>query len=114
MLVPQQAADDVADDVTVDIVADADAEPIPPSPTPTTTSPPPPQEDKIAQAIEITKLKQRVRMLEKKNKLKVSGLKKLRKEVDAAKNAKVAKDADVQGRLEESQAYHIDLEHANK
>nr|GEW11716.1 hypothetical protein [Tanacetum cinerariifolium] len=114
MLVPQQAADDVADDVTVDIVADADAEPIPPSPTPTTTSPPPPQEDKIAQAIEITKLKQRVRMLEKKNKLKVSGLKKLRKEVDAAKNAEVAKDADVQGRLEESQAYHIDLEHANK
>nr|GEX04350.1 hypothetical protein [Tanacetum cinerariifolium] len=36
--------------------------------------------------------------------------------VDAAKDAKVAKDADVQGRLEESQAqvYHIDLEHADK
>nr|GEZ19659.1 putative ribonuclease H-like domain-containing protein [Tanacetum cinerariifolium] len=37
-------------------------------------------------------------------------------EVNVAKDAKVAKDADVQGRLEESQAqvYHIDLEHADK
>nr|GEU69217.1 hypothetical protein [Tanacetum cinerariifolium] len=37
-------------------------------------------------------------------------------EVDAAKDAKVADDADVQGRLEESQAqvYHIDLERADK
>nr|GEW29566.1 ribonuclease H-like domain, reverse transcriptase, RNA-dependent DNA polymerase [Tanacetum cinerariifolium] len=48
------------------------------------------EQDKIAQALEITKLKQRVMRLEKKNKLK--------------------------GRLEESQAqvYHIDLEHADK
>nr|GEY96868.1 hypothetical protein [Tanacetum cinerariifolium] len=37
-------------------------------------------------------------------------------EVDAAKDAKVAMDADVQERLEESQAqvYHIYLEHADK
>nr|GEV48504.1 putative reverse transcriptase domain-containing protein [Tanacetum cinerariifolium] len=37
-------------------------------------------------------------------------------EVDAAKDAKVEKNADVRGRLEESQAqvYHIDLEHADK
>nr|GEY80656.1 hypothetical protein [Tanacetum cinerariifolium] len=37
-------------------------------------------------------------------------------EVDAAKDAKVVEDADVHGRLEESQAqvYHIDLEHADK
>nr|GFC45028.1 hypothetical protein [Tanacetum cinerariifolium] len=37
-------------------------------------------------------------------------------EVDTAKDAEVAKDADVQRRLEESQAqvYHIDLEHADK
>nr|GEV55245.1 hypothetical protein [Tanacetum cinerariifolium] len=38
------------------------------------------------------------------------------KEVQVEKNVKVEKDADVQGRLEESQAkvYHIDLEHADK
>nr|GEZ84890.1 hypothetical protein [Tanacetum cinerariifolium] len=38
------------------------------------------------------------------------------KEVDAAKDAEVEKNADVQGRLEESQAqvYHIDLEDADK
>nr|GFD25378.1 hypothetical protein [Tanacetum cinerariifolium] len=35
--------------------------------------------DKIAQDIEITKLKQRVRRLEKKRKLKASGFKRLRK-----------------------------------
>nr|GEZ75251.1 hypothetical protein [Tanacetum cinerariifolium] len=118
------------------------------------------EQDKIAQALEITKLKQRVRRLENKNKLKASGLRRLKKvgtaqriesfantvmddhedaskqggiiakidadkdvtleevnaEVDGAKDAKVAKDTDVQGRLEESQAqvYHIDLEHADK
>nr|GEU58988.1 hypothetical protein [Tanacetum cinerariifolium] len=37
------------------------------------------EQDKIAQALEITKLTQRVRKLEKKRKLKVSGLKRLRK-----------------------------------
>nr|GEV12911.1 hypothetical protein [Tanacetum cinerariifolium] len=57
------------------------------------------EQDKIAQYLEITKLKQRVRRLEKKRKLKVLGFKRLRK-----------------GRLEESQAqvYHLDLEHAQK
>nr|GEZ01385.1 hypothetical protein [Tanacetum cinerariifolium] len=57
------------------------------------------EQDKIFQALEIIKLKQMVRRLEKKNKLKVSGLRRLKK-----------------GRQEESQAqvYHIDLEHANK
>nr|GEW88510.1 hypothetical protein [Tanacetum cinerariifolium] len=79
------------------------------------------EKDKIAQALEITKLKKRVRRLEKRNKVKASGLKRLKKdvileEVDAAKDANVAEDADVQGRLEESQAkvYHIDLEHVDK
>nr|GEW22353.1 putative reverse transcriptase domain-containing protein [Tanacetum cinerariifolium] len=68
------------------------------------------EQDKIAQALKITKLKQRVKRLEKKNKLKVSGLKRLKKggiidlidadedvtleEVDTAEDAKVAKDAD--------------------
>nr|GEW62589.1 hypothetical protein [Tanacetum cinerariifolium] len=87
------------------------------SPTPATT-PPPPQElipstshvaptpppsprqspiDKIAQALEITKQKQRVKKLEKQAKLKASRLTRLKK-----------------GRLEESQAqvYHLDLEDA--
>nr|GEZ48825.1 hypothetical protein [Tanacetum cinerariifolium] len=56
-------------------------------------------DNKIAQAIEITKLKQRVKRLEKKRQFKSSGLKRLRK-----------------GRLAESQAkvYHLDLEHAKK
>nr|GEW06804.1 putative ribonuclease H-like domain-containing protein [Tanacetum cinerariifolium] len=179
MLVPQQAADVVADDVATNDVANADAEPTPPSPTPTTPPPPqqevtsnppssphqspiaqlsspPPQQplhdttismdllntllktyttltrkvkaleqDKIAQAFEITKLKQRVRRLENKNKLKV--LRKVgtaQKDVtleevatEVEKDVEVAKkDIDAQGRLEESQAqvYHIDLEHAKK
>nr|GEX53237.1 hypothetical protein [Tanacetum cinerariifolium] len=87
------------------------------------------EQDKIAQALEITKLKQRVRRLEKNKKLKVLGLKRLKKlkldadedvtleEVDAEKDAKVAKkDADAQWRQEESQSqvYHIDLKHADK
>nr|GEW94782.1 hypothetical protein [Tanacetum cinerariifolium] len=37
------------------------------------------EQDKIDQALEITKLKQRVRRLEKKNKVKASGLKRLKK-----------------------------------
>nr|GEU63178.1 reverse transcriptase [Tanacetum cinerariifolium] len=37
------------------------------------------EQDKIAQALEITKLKQMVKRIEKKNKLKVSGLKRLKK-----------------------------------
>nr|GEU86650.1 hypothetical protein [Tanacetum cinerariifolium] len=37
------------------------------------------KQDKIAQALEITKLKQRVRRLEKRNKVKASGLKRLKK-----------------------------------
>nr|GEZ92837.1 reverse transcriptase domain-containing protein [Tanacetum cinerariifolium] len=89
MLVPQQAAIDVddvvadsvpIDDVAADVPAD-DVKPTPPSPPPTTT--PPPQElpstSQIAQALEIIKLKKKVRKLEKKRKLTVSGLKRLRK-----------------------------------
>nr|GFD27797.1 hypothetical protein [Tanacetum cinerariifolium] len=37
------------------------------------------EQDKVAQALEITKLKQRVRKLERKNKLKVFGLRRLKK-----------------------------------
>nr|GEX76470.1 hypothetical protein [Tanacetum cinerariifolium] len=82
-------ADDVADEVAagvdVDDVPAADVEPTLPSPTPTTQPPLLPPElpstsqnqDKIAQALEIIKLKKWVRKLEKKKKLRVSGLKRL-------------------------------------
>nr|GEY15415.1 hypothetical protein [Tanacetum cinerariifolium] len=76
------------------------------------------EQDKIAQALEITKLKQRVRRLKKKNKLKVSRLRRLKKDVilEEVDTEVAKKDAAVQGRQEESQAqvYHIDLEHADK
>nr|GEV66772.1 hypothetical protein [Tanacetum cinerariifolium] len=107
------------------------------------------EQDKIAQAIKITKLKQRVRRLEKKRQFKSSGLKRLRKvgiaqrvessadtvmhdQEDASKQGEIAEldadedvtlvdaeeniNADVQGRLVESQAkvYHLGLEHAEK
>nr|GEW44684.1 putative reverse transcriptase domain-containing protein [Tanacetum cinerariifolium] len=88
------------------------------------------EQDKIAQALEIIKLKKRVRRLKKKNKLKASGLKrgciqtgggiaKLDADEDVTLEevaAKVLKDADAQGRQEESQAhvYYIDLEHLDK
>nr|GFA71303.1 hypothetical protein [Tanacetum cinerariifolium] len=73
------------------------------------------EQDKVAQALEIIKLKQKVKKLERKNKLKVSGLRRLRKDV-SLETAEIEKDADVQGRQAESQAqtYQIDLEHADK
>nr|GEY41788.1 hypothetical protein [Tanacetum cinerariifolium] len=74
MLVPQQVNDD---DVAGDVA-----------------------DDKIAQALEITKLKQRVRRLEKKRNLKVSRLNRLKKVETAQKKS--------------AQVYHIDLEHADK
>nr|GEV38123.1 hypothetical protein [Tanacetum cinerariifolium] len=90
------------------------------------------EQDKIAQALEIIKLKKRVRKLEKKRKLTVIGLKRLKKvgttqkiessadtvmdDQEDAYKQEVEKNTDVQRRLEESQAkvYHIDLEHADK
>nr|GFB64101.1 hypothetical protein [Tanacetum cinerariifolium] len=75
----------VAGDVAADDVRATDAEPTPPSPPPTTTPPPPQelpstlQQDKVAQALEIIKLKQRVNKLERKNKVKVSRLRRLKK-----------------------------------
>nr|GEX50335.1 hypothetical protein [Tanacetum cinerariifolium] len=133
------AADDVDDVIDEDV-----AEPTPPLPI-TTTTPPPPQE-----LPSTSQLKQHVRKLEKKKKLRVSGLKRLRKvgttqwiessmdtvmddqedtskqegiiaDLDADKDVtleevEVEKNADVQGRPDESQdkVYHIDLEHADK
>nr|GEW14374.1 ribonuclease H-like domain, reverse transcriptase, RNA-dependent DNA polymerase [Tanacetum cinerariifolium] len=96
------------------------------------------EQDKIAQTLEIIKLKQRVKKLERRNKLKVSKLRRLKKEIIATmdanedvtlkdvaavakevaveKDAKIEENVDVQGRQAESQAqiYQIDLEHADK
>nr|GEU69353.1 hypothetical protein [Tanacetum cinerariifolium] len=88
-IIVAQQDDDVVDDgvasvVVDDVPADAD-EPSIPSPTPTTQPPPQSQElpstsqDKIAQTLEITKLKQRVKKLDRRNKLKVSKLRRLKK-----------------------------------
>nr|GEW72813.1 ribonuclease H-like domain, reverse transcriptase, RNA-dependent DNA polymerase [Tanacetum cinerariifolium] len=91
-------------------------------------------QDKIAQTMEITKLKQRVKKLERRNKLKVSKLRRL-KRVSTAQRVNTSKDTvmdddvaavekddeieeseDVQGRQAKSQAqiYQIDLEYADK
>nr|GFA95516.1 ribonuclease H-like domain, reverse transcriptase, RNA-dependent DNA polymerase [Tanacetum cinerariifolium] len=89
--------DDVADDVPAAVV-----EPTPPSPPPTTT-PPPPQELPSTShrgIIELIDADKDVTLLE----------------IDVEENVKVAKNADIQGRQEESQAHadHTDLEHADK
>nr|GEZ27156.1 RNA-directed DNA polymerase, eukaryota, reverse transcriptase zinc-binding domain protein [Tanacetum cinerariifolium] len=81
--------DDVAAEgaasVIVDDVSAAVDEPSIPSPTPT-TQPPPPSQDlpstsqaEIAQTLVIKKLKERVKKLERRNKLKVSKLKRLKR-----------------------------------
>nr|GEY71857.1 hypothetical protein [Tanacetum cinerariifolium] len=109
------------------------------------------EQEKVAQALEIIKLKQRVRRLEKKMRTKHSGLKRLKKlgtsqrvefsidtivddqedafkwggiaELDANEDVtledvddEVKMDANIQGRLAESQAkaYNLDLQHAKK
>nr|GEW85776.1 hypothetical protein [Tanacetum cinerariifolium] len=85
--------------------------------------------DKVAQALEITKLKRRVKKLERINKRRMIAemdqdtdvVLKDDKEVDdeakeVVEDAKVDESVDIQGRQAESQAkiYKIDLEHANK
>nr|GEU64567.1 hypothetical protein [Tanacetum cinerariifolium] len=89
------------------------------------------EQDKVAQALEITKLKQRVKKLKRRN--KAYKLKRFKKvgiaqridtsddtvmddDVAVEKSVHVDESAQVQGRQAESQAqiYQIDLEHANK
>nr|GEU90745.1 putative ribonuclease H-like domain-containing protein [Tanacetum cinerariifolium] len=86
----------VADDVAADDVPVADVEPTPSSPTPATTLPPPQERGCIQTGRIIANLD-------------------VDKDV-TLKEVEVEKNADVQGRLEESQAkvYHIDLKHADK
>nr|GFA10438.1 hypothetical protein [Tanacetum cinerariifolium] len=69
------------------------------------------EHDKVAQALEITKLKQRVRKLERKRRSKHSGLKRLRKErmeedVNAIKEVNAAEPTVIDD--EEMQEKHLD------
>nr|GEV76910.1 hypothetical protein [Tanacetum cinerariifolium] len=117
-----------------DEVLTAVEEPSIPSPTPQPSQDVPlTSQDKISQALEITKLKLRVKKLERRN--KASKLKRLKKggiianinadedvvleddkDVVVEKSADVKDNADIHGRKAESQAeiYKIDLEHAKK
>nr|GEV56595.1 ribonuclease H-like domain, reverse transcriptase, RNA-dependent DNA polymerase [Tanacetum cinerariifolium] len=90
--------------------------------------------DKVAPTLEITKLKRRVKKLERRNKVRVLKLRRLQKDdavvleddkeddrevadaVKDVKEAKVDESAQDQGRTAESQAkiYKNDLDHANK
>nr|GFA50116.1 hypothetical protein [Tanacetum cinerariifolium] len=86
--------------------------------------------DKVAQALEITKLKRKVKKLEKRNKermiaemdqddavvLKDDKDKEVADSIKDVEEAKVDESAQVQGRQAESQAkvYKIDMDHANK
>nr|GEU81062.1 zinc finger, CCHC-type, retrotransposon Gag domain protein [Tanacetum cinerariifolium] len=81
------------------------------------------EQDKIAQTLEITKLKQRVKKLERRNKLKGRIIDKdvtMQDVADTSKevavDAEIEESVDVQGRQAESQVqiYQINLEHANK
>nr|GEV13334.1 ribonuclease H-like domain, reverse transcriptase, RNA-dependent DNA polymerase [Tanacetum cinerariifolium] len=107
MMVPQQAQDvkDAAEDEnTFNEVSD---EPTPPSPT-HATSPPPPQPEHIPSPPQGECIQ-----------TGGGGITELDEDEDVTLeevDAKITKDADVQGRLEESQAkvYHLDLEHADK
>nr|GEY30343.1 hypothetical protein [Tanacetum cinerariifolium] len=72
------------------------------------------EQEKVAQAIEITKLKQRVGRLKKKRQFKSSGLKRLKKgeftKLDAYEDVTLEEvDAEVT-----KDVYHLDLEHAEK
>nr|GEW10736.1 hypothetical protein [Tanacetum cinerariifolium] len=68
--------------------------------------------DKVAQALEFIKLKRRVKMLERGNKVKVLKLRRLKKAKKKAKEAMVAGDDQVKGR--QAEIYQIDMDHASK
>nr|GEY61869.1 hypothetical protein [Tanacetum cinerariifolium] len=74
------------------------------------------EQDKVAQEIEITKMKQRVRRRIHPNRGEITDLYANEYVTLEEVDDEVPKDADVQGRLEEYQAkvYHLDLEHADK
>nr|GEY34043.1 hypothetical protein [Tanacetum cinerariifolium]GFA98739.1 hypothetical protein [Tanacetum cinerariifolium] len=105
-MIVAQKDDDIADEGAANVAADdvpAAAD------EPTILSPPPSQDlpftsqDKIAQSLEIIKLRQRVKKLERRNKLKVSKLRRLKRvgtsqRVDTSKDT-VMDDVSKQGRI---------------
>nr|GEZ83051.1 hypothetical protein [Tanacetum cinerariifolium] len=117
MLVPQLVNDYVADDVNDDVASNAAAEDEDVAPTP----PPSPHHSPIAspslpsqqqQPLQTTNISMELLNILLETWGKIA-------ELDADEDVtlkEVAKDTEVQGRLEKSQAqvYHIDLEHANK
>nr|GEY35799.1 putative ribonuclease H-like domain-containing protein [Tanacetum cinerariifolium] len=105
--------------VADDIVPTADKEPFIPSPTPPTLPPQPSHDipstsqDKIAQALEITKLKQRVKKLERRNKVKVLKLRRLQKVGTAQRintsDDTVMDDVSNQGRMITNMDANVDV-----
>nr|GFA78092.1 hypothetical protein [Tanacetum cinerariifolium] len=71
---------------------------------------------KVAQQLEIVKLKARVKKLEKINKVKSSKLRRLKKDEGIELVTDQEKDAEVEGRHADKQAeiYNIDLDHSSK
>nr|GEU59546.1 hypothetical protein [Tanacetum cinerariifolium] len=122
-MIMAQQVDDIADEgaasVAIDDVPTTADELTIPSPTPTTQPPPPSQDipstsqDKIAESLEITKLKQRVKKLERRNKLKVSKLRSLKRvgtaqRVDTSDDT-VMDDVSKQGRIIASMDANVDV-----
>nr|GEV07026.1 putative ribonuclease H-like domain-containing protein [Tanacetum cinerariifolium] len=109
-----------------DIHFTSQAQPTPPQSPQVQPQSPQLEFDKIAQALEITKLKRRVKKLERRNKERMIAemdqdadvvLKDDKEEAkEVTKDNKVDESVDIQGRQAESQAeiYKIDLKHANK
>nr|GEU60595.1 copia protein [Tanacetum cinerariifolium] len=109
MLVPQQVQDDVAATAEdEDAVNEISVEPTPLSPTPATTLPP--QQELIPSS------SQEVRKEEKVKSFRAKEIKEDADEDVTLEEVDAKKDAEVQGRLPESQAhvYHLDLEHVQK
>nr|GEZ90677.1 hypothetical protein [Tanacetum cinerariifolium] len=104
MIMAQQdndIANEGAANVAVDDVPAAADEPNNPSPTPT-TQPPPPSKD-LPSTSQITKLKQRVKKLERRNKLKVSKLRRL-KRVETSQSVDTSDDTVMDDKLDEDVA----------
>nr|GFA00183.1 hypothetical protein [Tanacetum cinerariifolium] len=123
----QGTADTTAEETETAVPEDdADDQPIP-SPAPLTLPPKQPQDealdtcaalskrvehleqDKVAQDIEIIKLKTRVKKLEKTNKAKTLKLRRLRK-VGTSQRVDTSDDT----LMEDADIYHIDMDHATK
>nr|GEZ31020.1 xylulose kinase-1 [Tanacetum cinerariifolium] len=139
----QGNADTTAEEPKTVVPKDAANDQPIPSPTPLTPPPQQPQDDKVAQDLEIIKLKTRVKKLEKTNKAKTLKLRRLRKvrtsqrvdtsddtlmedvsnqgrvfdrDEDDVKETKEVREytADTQVEGRQADIYHIDMDHAAK